>query len=326
MREPSGSTVDGEDGRPRRSRVSDPLRVLLSIALLFFAIHLLLPQLDELQRSLEALRSGRWSYLILAAVCSFLVLVASAWMVRSSVRHPPSWRRTIATQVAAGFASAVTPAGVGWFTVTQSSLVRAGTGDDEAAAATGLNLVLTVVAHAALVLILLPFLPTLELPTVTPPSGRFIVDMVVVAAVAVGLVAWIPRSRRAVLDPVVRVLRLVPQIIRDPRRSALMVAGAVVQNIAYTVTLAACLAAFGASVPFLAVLVVYMIAATVAAVSPTPGGLGAMEAALVTGLTRAGVAGGEAVAAALTFRLLTFWLWLAAGAWMLRRVRTQGWA
>lgn len=302
------------------------LRVLLTIAMLAFAVHLLLPQLDELQQSLQALRSGRWLFLIVALGSSFMVLVASAWMVRSSVAHPPAWGRAIATQVAAGFASAVTPAGVGWFAVTESSLERSGTDTDEAGAATGLNLVLTVVAHVGLVLIVLPFLPTLNLPRITPPSGRIVVDVVVVLLAAVGLIAWIPRTRRTVVHPVLRVLRRVPEIIRDPRRSALMTAGAVAQNLAYTVTLIACLAAYGASVPVLAVLVVYMVSATVAVVSPTPGGLGAMEAALVAGLTRVGVAGGQAVAATLTFRFFTFWVWLAVGAWMLRWVRAHRWA
>ena len=66
-------------------------------------------------------------------------------------------------------------------------------------------------------------------------------------------------------------------------------------------------------------------AATIAAVSPTPGGLGAMEAALVAALTRLGVEAGSAVAAALTFRLVTFWLPLPVGGWALRTGRKSGW-
>lgn len=323
---PQPSAGSHETGAARRSRTASSLRTLLTVAVLFFAIHLLMPQLGELHQGLQALRSGRWSFLIVALGSSFLVLVASAWMVRSSVTHPPGWGPAVATQIAAGFASAVTPAGVGWFAVTQSSMVHAGTDRDDAAAAAGLNLALTVVAHVGLLLVVVSFLPTLNLPRITPPSGRLVVDAVVVAALVIGLIAWIPPSRRMVAMPVLRVLRRVPDVIRDPRRSARMAVGAVAQNLAYVFTLMACLAAYGASIPMLAVLVVYMVSATVAAVSPTPGGLGAMEASLVAGLTRVGVAGGQAVAATLTFRLLTFWVWLAVGAWMLRWVRARRWA
>ena len=61
---------------------------------------------------------------------------------------------------------------------------------------------------------------------------------------------------------------------------------------------------------------VYLAGAAVASISPTPGGLGAMEAALVAGLTAVGAPTGPAVAGVLAFRLLTFWLpilpgWLA---------------
>jgi uncharacterized membrane protein YbhN (UPF0104 family) len=42
-------------------------------------------------------------------------------------------------------------------------------------------------------------------------------------------------------------------------------------------------------------------------------------------LTRLGVAADPAVAAALTFRLITFWAPLPIGGWALRRGRKNGW-
>ena len=65
----------------------------------------------------------------------------------------------------------------------------------------------------------------------------------------------------------------------------------------------------------------YLVAAAVAAASPTPGGLVAMEAALVVGLTAAGAPAGPAVAGVLAFRLLTFWLPILPGWLAYRRLR-----
>ena len=45
-----------------------------------------------------------------------------------------------------------------------------------------------------------------------------------------------------------------------------------------------------------------------AAASPTPGGLGAIEALLVAGLTGVGISPRPAVSAVLTYRLATYWL------------------
>jgi undecaprenyl-diphosphatase len=51
-----------------------------------------------------------------------------------------------------------------------------------------------------------------------------------------------------------------------------------------------------------------MAASVIAAASPTPGGLGAFEAALIAGLSGIGMSSGAAVSAVLTYRLTTYWL------------------
>jgi uncharacterized membrane protein YbhN (UPF0104 family) len=56
--------------------------------------------------------------------------------------------------------------------------------------------------------------------------------------------------------------------------------------------------------------------ASMASAAPTPGGVGAVEAALITGLTATGVPDELAVPAVLVYRVATFWLpvlpgWLA---------------
>jgi glycosyltransferase 2 family protein len=59
--------------------------------------------------------------------------------------------------------------------------------------------------------------------------------------------------------------------------------------------------------------VVYLTGSALGSIVPTPGGLGAVEAALTAGLRAAGVAGTIAVSAVLLFRLATFWLPVPAG-------------
>ena len=66
--------------------------------------------------------------------------------------------------------------------------------------------------------------------------------------------------------------------------------------------------AFGGSLSFSAVAVVYLTGSAIGAAVPTPGGIGAVEAALSAGLTAAGLHGTEAFSAVLLFRAVTFWL------------------
>jgi len=54
--------------------------------------------------------------------------------------------------------------------------------------------------------------------------------------------------------------------------------------------------------------VVYLAASTLGSAAPIPGGLGAVETALVAGLTATGVRITAAITAVLAFRTATFWL------------------
>jgi undecaprenyl-diphosphatase len=79
-------------------------------------------------------------------------------------------------------------------------------------------------------------------------------------------------------------------------------------TIAYITALAASVAAFHGGVTIAEVGAVYLGSSMIAAAAPTPGGLGALEAALVAGLTGVGMEPGPAVAAVLAYRLVTYWL------------------
>jgi glycosyltransferase 2 family protein len=94
---------------------------------------------------------------------------------------------------------------------------------------------------------------------------------------------------------------------------AMLFGGSALITLAYIGALAASIEAFGGGPGFIVIGAVYLAAAAVAAAAPTPGGLGAIEAALVTGLTGVGIAAGPAVSAVLLYRLATYWLPVAPG-------------
>ena len=57
----------------------------------------------------------------------------------------------------------------------------------------------------------------------------------------------------------------------------------------------------------------YLVASGAAALLPTPGGLGSLDAALALALTAAGAPGQTAISAVIGYRLLTGWLPMAPG-------------
>ncbi|MCL1601136.1 MAG: lysylphosphatidylglycerol synthase domain-containing protein [Actinomycetia bacterium] len=57
---------------------------------------------------------------------------------------------------------------------------------------------------------------------------------------------------------------------------------------------------------------------------PTPGGLGATQAALIAGYTAIGIAGSTAFAAVMLLRLITFWLPILPGWFALINLQRTG--
>ena len=79
------------------------------------------------------------------------------------------------------------------------------------------------------------------------------------------------------------------------------------------VAFALCVHAVGGTLPFVQVAAIYLGGSLVASIAPVPGGLGALEAALVAGLSGLGMPVGTAASAVLIYRLLTFWLTIPVG-------------
>ena len=89
--------------------------------------------------------------------------------------------------------------------------------------------------------------------------------------------------------------------------------GALVLNLAYSMALFAAVSAYGGDLTYPTVGFVYLAAGAIGSAAPTPGGIGAVEAALAAGLTAAGLDGATAVQSALLFRAATFWVPVVPG-------------
>ena len=133
----------------------------------------------------------------------------------------------------------------------------------------------------------------------------------------------LPASRRWVfaraLPPIREALPRLLDLVSSPAKLTQAVGGALLLNASYIAALWFSVRAFSDGLTLTAVAVVYLAGAAVASVAPTPGGLGAVEVALSTGLTAAGMPGASAVSAVLLFRIATYWLPVPAG-WLAMRV------
>ena len=142
------------------------------------------------------------------------------------------------------------------------------------------------------------------------PSWFYIGAAIIVALLVLAIA--LPWSRHKLRDRVQPILRQVgPRFLtltQRPTKLAEGIGGILILNIGYCICLYTCVRAFGGDASWAAVAVVYLAGATIGQAAPTPGGLGAVEAALSVGLTGIGVEPSIAVSSSLLFRVLTFWL------------------
>jgi uncharacterized membrane protein YbhN (UPF0104 family) len=289
-----------------------------------FAVHLLLPQVGELHQTLNALKAARWDWLAVGLVLAAASYLAAAAAQLGAVHPPLAFGRTTLVQVASSFANRLTPASLGGIGLNVRYLQRAGLDRSAAVAAVAVNTAAGVVLHVAGLLVAVALVGHAGVGAAHIPKGWPVLVALAAALAASGLLLWSPLGRQRVVAPALRAGRELAGVLRRPGKAAQLLGGSVGVTLSYALALACCLQAFGAHLPLASIVAVYLAGAAVASASPTPGGLGAMEAALVAGLTAVGAPTGPAVAAVLTFRLLTYWLPVLPGWLAYRALRADG--
>ena len=284
------------------------------------AVYFLIHQLSDVSLLAERIRGADWRWLPAIVAMSVLSYVAATMSAIGSVPDQlPPWP-TFVAQSAASFVNWVTPAKVGGLALSARFMERRGVQAAVAVTGAGINAAAGAVMHAALLGIFVVAVGARGLDGVHPPSPRTLLRVGLGILAVSGLVAAIPAGRRLVYQQVVPSLRRAVSGIRElaghPGKLALLFGGSALVTLSLALCLAYCIEAFGGGLTLPAIIAAYLVGAAIAQVAPTPGGIGAVEAALIAGLTAAGLDKETAVPAVFLFRLITFWLpilpgWLA---------------
>ena len=285
------------------------LRTLVTMVAGAAAVYLLAGELARASLG-STLRQVNWQWGIVALALSASTYVGATISLSGFVAARLSFLRTLLVQVAGSFITLVTPAAVGGAALNIRYLQRRKIPAAVAAASVGVAQVVAFVLHIALIVIFATIAGSSAGEHIQPPRWAwFVLAGLVVLALAVFAIPAGRRELRARVSPMLgQVLPRLLDVAQQPRKLALGIGGAMLLSLSYILCLAACVAAFGRSVPLASIAVVYLTGSAIGSILPTPGGLGGVEAALTAGLTAAGLPGAVAVSAVLLFRLLTFWL------------------
>jgi glycosyltransferase 2 family protein len=292
-------------------------RTVVSIAALAGAFYFLLPQLANLDESAEAASRANWWWLGPMVVGAAATIGFAALAFVASVREPIAYLPALRMQLASSFVSRIAPANTGSLAIGVRFLQRSGIEPGAAAAAVGLCALAGFVIHLLLTVAFLAWVGTSEVGFSLPQADVLFIVIAVALSASGLVVGLVPALRRRVLPPLISQVRnalsAVADVLTDPLRVISLVYGSIGVTMSFIVTLAASVAAFGGGVSFPEIGAAYLVAAALGSAAPTPGGLGAVEAALVGALTGYGMPSGAAVSAVLTFRLVTYWLPMLPG-------------
>jgi uncharacterized membrane protein YbhN (UPF0104 family) len=284
-------------------------RVLVAWLLGALAVYLVLSRFATVNVS-TLIRNASWQWAVLAILASAVTYVGATVTYQQFAMHALKWGNTFLTQLASSFASLVSPPTIGGVAINVRYLQRSGLKAGRAGATVAVAQVSALATHLVLLMIAAIAAGTQANLAFRPPRAAFIaVAAVVLIAAALFATAparrWVWSKARPIAE------QAIPQflnILQRPSNLLQGLGGILLLNLAYCVALDCCVKAFGANLPFAVVAFVYLAGSTIGSAAPTPGGLGAVEAALVAGLVAAGLQYDVALSVTLLFRVFTFWL------------------
>lgn len=293
-------------------------RTLVSIIAGAFAAYFLLSQISSIDPA-TLLAEANWGWIIVAVLASAASYVAAAMALSGFVPEKLSFLRTTLAQIAGSFVKLVAPAAIGGVALNTRYLQKSGVRPGLAVASVGASQLVGLGSHITLLMVFGYMTGTEKTPSLSP--SRTVMAGVLTVGVLFLIVTAVPSLRRFASTRIRALFAgVVPRmldVLQQPLKLTTGIGGTLLLTLFFVLCLDASVRTFHGEVNFAAVAVIFLAGNALGSAAPTPGGLGAVEGALIAGLTTIGrLDSATATSAVLLFRVLTFWLpvlpgWLA---------------
>lgn len=299
---------------------------IIQLVLLVALVYVAYPFISTVPTFFSELRNANWWWALLGLAVSALTYIGAAAGLWACASGMVSFKNLVIMQFANTFAATTTPAGVGGLALSTRFLQKAGLGTVRATAAVAVQQAVQVITHVALLVFFSVAAGASADLSHFVPKTTLLYLIGGLALGALGAFLFVPKLRNwldtAIRPKINEVGGDLVELVREPKRFALIVLGCAGTTLGMAFTLWCSIEAFGGGTTFVTVTVVTMVGGTLASAAPTPGGVGAVEAALIGGLAAFGVPTAIAVPSVLLYRVLTVWLPVFAG-WPIMRWLTE---
>jgi uncharacterized membrane protein YbhN (UPF0104 family) len=290
-------------------------RQVLLLALMAAAVYVLLPQLGDFRSSWRLLQGADPGFAALAVLFTTATFAAGAGTYCFLAFKRLSYPRTMLVQMAATFVNRLLPAGIGALGANYLYLRHERHTASQAVTVAGMNNVVGLTGHALLMgSILLAYAGSDLAPAGWHgPDPSSLVRWALLIAAAL-LVAGAVLGRGRLARTLKGVRKQVMSYSRRPSHLAAALSTSLMLTLANISSLFFCALALDIHLPFATIMLIFTLGLGAGSAVPTPGGLGGFEAGLAAGFVGYGVDPAPALAAALLYRLVSYWLPLAVGA------------
>jgi glycosyltransferase 2 family protein len=318
LRKYAGEASGAGDVEPQDLQRIKP-RTVLIFASLAVAFYVLIPQLADVSGVWSKLKAADWTWALYALGASALTYVGATIGLLGAVPSRIPFAATFATQLAGSFVNRIVPARVGGIAINVRFLQKQGIELAVASSSIGLQQLSGLLMHISLSLVFLLWAGRSGAGAFDfLPSGETVLIGLAAILALSGLLFLLPAGRGVLRKRVMPILRRSGQgivaVTRRPFKLAELFGGSAFLTLSYIAALVFSVHAFGATgVSVASIGVVFLVGSAISSAAPTPGGIGAVEAALIAGLTAVGIERDVAVPAVFLYRITTFWLPILPG-------------
>lgn len=294
---------------PPRMRVQH----FIVLGVLVLLLYVVVPQVGDFGSSWTLLKDVQWGWATIALICALSTYMAGALTYQLLAFKRLAYREVLLVQLVAMFVNRLLPAGIGAVGTNFVYLRNRRHTAAQAGSVITVNNMLGFAGHSLLLVVALVW-------AVAGGSGDMFkgaeyspIPLIIIAAsiVIAGLLMVVGTGRiRAGLRDVARQLATYRH---RPRAVLMALASSTTLTAANVLCLAVCAVALNVQLPLVAVFMVFSFGVGAGTATPTPGGLGGFEAGLVAGFMVYGVEPAAALAVALLFRLISYWIPLVLG-------------
>jgi undecaprenyl-diphosphatase len=259
--------------------------------------------------------------LVLAA----LPFVLGAFSLLSVVPKPLPFGEAVQVMFGQSFLNRFTPANSGGMALRVRYLQKRGVDLGGAAAGVGLTSLASGICQVVVLVLFAAWAGSSSSATFSLPEASAVAIGLMVLGLIGGLVWFTPFGRRVIGRRVRTTGRQVTKTLRSlahqPGRFVLLFGSTLAAKVTVIGAFVLSCNAVGIHLSVSRLGLLYLTASSVAAAAPTPGGVGAVEAALTAALTGVGVPPADALSAVFLFRLVTYWLPVPFGWGALQRLQ-----